>query len=267
MSRRNRWSFTLLAVVVALSAPAAASAQFGGLKKKVKEKITGDAQPASTVPAPAATSGSGGDPDAKARRDAWQNPTPITSAALDNFVKAIKAENAERAKYVAAAPPTSAIGKWNAYQQAKNKCARDEVLQDSAQARIQRKMMAEASAGNTKNTDAYGDSIMKLNEAAQARSQRCSGLERPRFTDDEWKEMRAQENKEEAAAAAAAGMDPFVYARLKERVIAYTLMPSGGKPSGYSPVELAVIDARKAEIKPLLGSDFNSSGQRTSLGG
>ena len=265
MSRRNRWSFTLLAVVVALSASSAASAQFGGLKKKVKEKITGDAQPAPTTSA-SPTSSAGGDPNEKARRDAWQNPAPITSTAIDGFVKAIKAENAERAKYVASAPPTSAIGKWNAYQQAKNKCARDEVLQDSAQVRIQRKMMAEASAGNTKNTDAYTDSIMKLSQAAQERSQRCSGLERPRFTDDEWKEMRAQENKEEAAAAAAAGIDPFIYARLKERVIAYALMPSGGKPSGYAPAELAAIDARKAEIKPLLGSDFNSSGQRNSLG-
>ena len=89
----------------------------------------------------------------------------------------------------------------------------------------------------------------------------------PQFSDDEWKEMRAQENKEEAAAAAVAGMDAYVYSRLKERVIAYTLMPSGWKPSGYSPAEIAAIDARKAEIKPLLGYDFNTSGQRTSLGG
>ncbi|HEV7706436.1 MAG TPA: hypothetical protein VGO46_19220 [Gemmatimonadaceae bacterium] len=265
MSRISRWSFTMLAVVVALSAPATSSAQFGGLKKKLKDKVTGDTPPAPTTAAAPAT-GSAGDPDAKARRDAWQHPVPITSATLDGFVKAIKAENAERAKYVASAAPTSAIGKWNAYQQAKDKCARDQVLDDSTQARLQRKMMAEATAGHGENIQAYTDSMTKLGQASQARSQQCNALARPQFSDDEWKEVRAEENKEEAAAAAVAGIDPLVYSRLKERVIAYTLMPSSWTPSGYSPAELAAIDARKAEIKPLLGKDFNTSGQRTSLG-
>jgi hypothetical protein len=266
MSRSSHWSFSMLVVVVALSAPATSSAQFGGLKKKMKDKITGDTQPASTAAAPATTTSPGGDPNAKARRDAWDNPAPITSATLDNFVKAIKAENAERAKFVAAASPTSAMGKWNAFQQAKDKCARDEAQEDSAQARIQKKMMAEATAGHGENIQAYTDSLTKLGQASQARKQQCYALQRPQFSDAEWKEMRAEEDKEEAAAAAAAGIDPFVYARLKERVIAYTLMPPGWKPSGYSPAELAAIDARKAEIKPLLGKEFNSSGQRNSLG-
>lgn len=263
MIRDSRWNFTLLAVVVALAAPATANAQFGGLKKKMKDKITGDTQPASTS---TTTSVPAGDPQAKARQDAWQHPAPITSAAIDGFVKAIKAENAERVKYVASASPSSAIGKWNAYQQAKDKCARDQVLDDSAQVRLQQKMMAEATAGHGENIQAYTDSMTKLGQASQARSQRCNALARPQFTDAEWQEVRAEENKEEAAAAAVAGLDPLVYSRLKERVIAYTLMPSGWTPSGYSPAELAAIDARKAEIKPLLGKDFNSSGQRNSLG-
>jgi uncharacterized protein YciI len=256
----------LLAVAAALSAPATSSAQFGGLKKKMKEKITGDAQPASTTTASSTTTSSGGDPNAKARRDAWQNPIPITSTALDGFVKAIKAENAERAKYVASAAPTSAMGKLNAYEAAREKCERDTEHADSAQARIQQKMMAEATAGHGENIQAYTDSMTKLGQESQARSQRCNALVRPQLSDGDWKEMRAEEEKEEAAAAAVAGMDPFVYARLKERVIAYALMPSSWKPSGYSPAELAAIDARKAEIKPLLGKDFNTSGQRNSFG-
>jgi hypothetical protein len=263
MIRAFRWNLTLLAVVVAVAAPATSNAQFGGLKKKMKDKVTGEAQPAST---PATTTGTAADPQAKARQDAWQHPVAITAAALDGFVKAIKAENAERAKYVASAPPSSAIGKWNAYQQTKDKCARDQVLDDSAQARLQQKMMAEATAGHGENIQAYTDSMTKLGQASQARSQRCNALARPQFTDTEWQEVRAEENKEEAAAAAVAGLDPLVYSRLKERVIAYTLMPTGWTPSGYSPSELAAIDARKAEIKPLLGKDFNSSGQRNSLG-
>ncbi|HMI57830.1 MAG TPA: hypothetical protein VK511_07275 [Gemmatimonadaceae bacterium] len=263
MIRDSRWNFTLLAVVVALAAPATTNAQFGGLKKKLKDKVLADTQPVSTS---TTTTGSTGDPQAKARQDAWQHPVAITSAGIDGFVKAIKAENAARAKYIASAPPTSAIAKWNAYQQAKNKCAQDHVLEDSTQARLQRKMMAEATAGHAENIQAYTDSMTKMGQASQARSQRCDALARPQFTDADWQEVRAEENKEEAAAAAVGGFDPLVYSRLKERVIAYTLMPSGWTPSGYSPAELAAIDARKAEIKPLLGKDFNNSGQRNSLG-
>ena len=263
MIRASRWNFMLLAVVVALAAPATLNAQFGGLKKKMKDKITGDTQPASTS---TTTTAASGDPQAKARQDAWQHPAPITSAAIDGFVKAIKAENAERAKFMASAAPTSAIGKWNAYQQTKDKCARDRVLDDSTQARLQRKMMAEATAGKAENIQAYTDSMTKLGQAAQARNERCNALVRPQYSDDDWKQMRAEEDKEEAAAAAVGGFDPLVYSRLKERVIAYTLMPSGWTPSGYSAAETAAIDARKAEIKPLLGKDFNSSGQRISLG-
>jgi hypothetical protein len=105
-----------------------------------------------------------------------------------------------------------------------------------------------------------------LGTAEQARAQKCNSLTRPTLTDEDYKAVHAEEDKEEAAGAAAGGLSPFVYARLKERVIAYTLLPTGWKPAGYSPDELSAIDARKAEIKPLLGRDFNSSGQRNPVG-
>jgi hypothetical protein len=254
----------MLAVVVALLAPAASSAQFGGLKKKVKDKISGDSQPAATATAP--TSSPTGDPDAKARQDAWQHPIAISSSTLESFVKALKAENAERAKYLASAPTTSAMGRWNAYHAAKAKCVSDRVKGDSSQARLQQKMMAEASAGHSENIQAYTDSMQAINTAEMERSTRCNALARPTLTDEDYKAVHAEEDKEEAAAAAAAGISPFVYARLKERVIAYTLLPTGWKPAGYSPDELQAIDARRAEIRPLLGADFNSSGQRNPVG-
>ena len=266
MSHNIRWSFTMLAVVAALSAPATSSAQFGGLKKKVKEKIAGDPQPASTASSPASASSPGGDPNAKARKDAWDNPAPITSASLDNFVKAMKAENAERAKFMAAAPPSSGFAKWNAYKTAKAKCASDQVKDDSTQARLQREMMAEATAGKADNIQKFTDSMTALGTAAQARSQRCNSLARPTFSQEDYNAAYAEDNREEAAGAAAAGISPFVYARLKERVIAYTLMPGGWKANGYTADELHAIDARKPEIKSLLGTDFNSSGQRNPVG-
>jgi hypothetical protein len=260
----SRSNFTLLAVLVALSAPLTASAQFGALKKKVKDKINGEPQPAAT--STSSTPTPGGDPDAKARQDAWAHPVAISSSTLDSFIKAIKAENAERAKYIASASPTSAMGRWNAYQTTMAKCASDKVKDDSASIRLQRQMMAEATAGHAENIQKYTDSMTAIGKASQERSQRCSSTSRPTFTDEDFKAVHAEEDKEEAAGASAAGLSPFVYARLKERVIAYTLLPTGWKPAGYSPDELQVVDARRAEIKPLLGRDFNSSGQRNPVG-
>ena len=260
-----RSSFTAVALVaVALLAPTASSAQFGRLKKKVQDKITGDTAP--TASSASSSSSSTGDPNAKARQDAWAHPVAISSSTLDPFIKGLKAENTERAKYIAAAPPTSAMGRWNAYQAAKRKCASDRVNDDSSQARLQRQMMAEATAGHADNIQKYTDSMMVIGKASQARSQKCSSMAMPTFTDDDYKAVHAEEDREEAAGASAAGLSPFVYARLKERVIAYMLLPNGWQPSGYAPDELKAIDARKAEIKPLLAGDFNSSGQRNPVG-
>jgi hypothetical protein len=265
MSGSSRRSFTMLAVLaLALLAPATSSAQFGSIKKKMKDKIAGDPQPATTAASSASTTS--GDPDAKARQDAWQHPVAISSSTLDSFIKALEAENAERAKYIASAPPTSAMARWNAYQSEKAKCEAGRSKADSAQIAIQKQMMAEASAGKSDNIQKYTDSMTALGTAEQAREQRCNNLARPTVTDDDYKAVHAEEDKEEAAGAAAAGLSPFVYARLKERVIAYTLLPTGWKPAGYSPDELQAIDAHRAVIKPLLGKDFNSSGQRNSFG-
>ena len=263
MMGRSRSLAGLAVIVVALAVPATSNAQFGRLKKKVQDKITGDTARTATS---TSSSGTAGDADAKARQDAWQHPVAISSATLDGFIKGMKAENAERAKYIASAPPTSAMGRLNAYQTEKVKCETDRARSDTAQLAIQKQMMAEATAGKSDNIQKYTDSMTALGRAEQARQQHCSSLARPQISEDDYKAVHAEEDREEAAGAAAAGISPFVYARLKERVIAYTLMPSGWQPSGYSPDELHAIDARKAEIKPLLGKDFNNSGQRNPVG-
>jgi hypothetical protein len=266
MSRVSRRSFTLLAVVVALSAPATSHAQFGKLlKKKAAEKAMEKVAPTADSSASPAAAATPGDAEAKARRDAWDHPVAISTSTLDAFLKAIKAENAERAKYIASAPPTSAIGKWNAYQTAKAKCTSDQVVADSAQAHLQKKMMTEAQAGHAENIQKYTDSMTAIGRASQERSQRCSALARPQSSDADWKEIHAEEDREEAAGAAAGGLSPLVYSRLKERVIAYTLMPASWKPNGYSADELQAIDARRAEIRAVIGREFTSSGQRNTL--
>lgn len=268
MSRSTFGAFVAIAALASLAMPASAHAQIGGLlKRKAKEAAINKALPKPANPADStAAAGTPGDAEAKARQDAWQHPVAITSAGVDGFVKAIKTENAERAKFLASAPATSPLGQWNTYQAGKAKCAADKVKEDSTQARYQRTMMAAASAGHPEKIKTYTDSIQAQGLASQARSERCDKLVRPQFTDDDFKAIHAEEDKEEAAGAAAAGLTPIVYSRLKERVIAYTLMPTGWKPSGYSPDELHAIDARGAELKSLIGSDFDNSGQRRSLG-
>ncbi|HEY8309109.1 MAG TPA: hypothetical protein VIG47_01070, partial [Gemmatimonadaceae bacterium] len=149
----------LAVVVIALAVPATSNAQFGRLKKKVQDKITGDtASTSSSASSASSASGSSGDADAKARQDAWQHPVAISAASLDGFLKGMKAENAERAKYVASAPPTSAMGRVNAYQSEKAKCEAGRARADSAQLAIQKQMMAEATAGKSENIQKYTDS-------------------------------------------------------------------------------------------------------------
>ncbi|MEP7067229.1 MAG: hypothetical protein ABI889_14440 [Gemmatimonadota bacterium] len=267
MSRSSRRSFTFLITLVALSAPATSRAQFGKLlKRKAAEKAIEKVAPTGDPAVPAAVAATPGDADRKAREDAWQHPVAISSSTLDAYLKGIKAENAARATYVASAPPTSAMGRWNAYQAEKAKCVSDKVKDDSAQARLQRKMMTEATAGHAENIQKYTDSMTAIGTASQERDRRCNGLARPDLTDDDYKAVHAEDDKEEATGAAAAGLSPFVYARLKERVIAYTLLPKSWKPSGYSPEELQAIDARRVEIKSAMGSGFNTSGQRNPVG-
>ena len=88
--------------------------------------------------------------------------------------------------------------------------------------------MAEATAGQGgEHPEVHGLDDRARQGRAGTRSQRCNSLARPQFTEDDYKAVHAEEDQEEAAgAAAAADLSPFVYARLKERVIAYALMPS-----------------------------------------
>lgn len=257
MSRFARWMSIALAASLMLAVPATSHAQFGGLKKKVKEKIAGDPQPA------AAATPSSGDADAKARQDAWQHPVAITGTTLDAFTKALRAEQAERAKY--AETPNSPLGRWNAYQNGKAKCAADRADFDSSMVRLQQKMMAEASAGHAAAIQPAQDSMQKLIATSTAREQKCNAMQKPTFTQDDFNAVHAEEDKEDAAGAAASGMSPLVYARLKERVVAYVLLPAGWKANGYTSDELQAIDAHRGELKKLLG-DYNNSGDRNPIG-
>lgn len=254
MSRLARWSSIALAASFALAIPGTAHAQFGGLKKKVKDKIAGDPQPAA---APA------GNADAQARKDAWDHPVAIGSTSLDAFTRGLKAEQAERAKYAATAG--TPVARWNAYLAAKAKCDADQAHADTTMLRLQQKMVAEATAGHAAAIQPLQDSMQAVMSSSTAIGQRCSAIQKPTFTSEEFAALHTEEDKEDAAGAAASGMSALAYARLKERVVAYVLMPPGWKANGYTADETQAMDAHRVELRKL-SVDYNASGYRNPLG-
>ena len=265
MSRNIFRAFVALATLAALAIPAHSHAQFGVLlKKKMKEKAIETAIPQPSAPADTqAARRSAAETDRKARQDAWAHPTPITAANLGNFVTAVHAEQVERAK--AAASAASPLGRLTQYNTAERNCKHDLALADTISLRLQADMQKEAYAGKVNGIAAFNEKLAKNNTDRMAMSQRCSALQKPTLTDAEFTLIRAEDAHEDSVGAAAGGFTSLEYARLRERVIAYALMPASWKPSGYAPAELQAIDARRVEIRKLLGIDFDNSGQRAPI--
>ncbi|HEV7706435.1 MAG TPA: hypothetical protein VGO46_19215 [Gemmatimonadaceae bacterium] len=265
MLRNAPSAISAIALLAALALPATSHAQFGGLiKKKLTQTAINKAMPQPAAPADTQAARRAADEaDRKARQDAWAHPTPISAENLSNFFTAIRAEQAERAK--AASTPGSPLTRSVEYSTAKAKCTHDLAQSDTLVQQLQVAMQKEATSGKTAGLQAYYQKLAKINTDRIALSQRCDKLVRPELTDADFAVIRAVDAREDSVGAAAGGFTSLEYGRLRERVIAYALMPSSWKPSGYAPAELQAIDARRAEIKKLLGNDFANSGQRVSL--
>ncbi|HMI57829.1 MAG TPA: hypothetical protein VK511_07270 [Gemmatimonadaceae bacterium] len=265
MSRNAHGALAAIAVLTALAIPATSHAQFGKLiKKKVAETAINKALPQPVAPADTqAARRTAEEADRKARQDAWAHPTPISAENLGNFVTAIRAEQTERAK--AAAAPGSPLGKSAQYSAAKAKCTRELAANDTALKKMEADMQALAAAGKVQAMQAYVLKAQKASNDHVALSNRCNSLVKPELTDADFALIRAEDAHEDSVGAAAGGFTSLEYGRLRERVIAYALMPASWQPSGYAPAEIQAIDARRVEIKKLLGNDFDNSGQRASL--
>ena len=266
MSRNAHGALAAIAILTALALPATSHAQFGRLiKKKIAQTAIDKAlpQPVAAVDTQSARRAAE-EADRKARQDAWAHPTPITAANLGNFVTAIRAEQAERAK--AAGAPGSPLSKSTQYSTAKAKCTEELAHNDSVMKKMQVEMQALASAGKVDGLQAYYVKAQKITTDHIALTNRCNALVKPELTDADFALIRAEDAHEDSVGAAAGGFTSLEYGRLRERVIAYTLMPPSWKPSGYAPAEIQAIDAKRAEIRKLLGNDFDNSGQRASLG-
>lgn len=265
MSRNAHAALAAIAILAALAIPATSNAQFGKLiKKKVAETAINKALPQPVAPADTqAARRTTEEADRKARQDAWAHPTPISAANLGNFMTAIRAEQAERAK--AAAVPDSPLGKYSQYSTAKAKCTRELAQNDTALKKMEVEMQALAAAGKMDALQTYLARTQKVTNDHVALMNRCNALVKPELTDADFALIRAEDAHEDSVGAAAGGFTSLEYGRLRERVIAYALMPASWTPSGYAPAEIQAIDARRAELRKLLGNDFANSGQRVSL--
>jgi len=265
MSRNAYGALAAIAVLTALAIPATSQAQFGKLiKKKVAETAINKAMPQPAAPADTqAARRTAEEADRKARQEAWAHPTPISAANLGNFVTAIRAEQAERAK--AAAVLGSPLSRSTQYNASKATCTRELAHNDTILKKMETEMQALAAAGKIQAMQAYILKAQKASNDQVALANRCNALVKPELTDADFALIRAEDAHEDSVGAAAGGFTSLEYGRLRERVIAYALMPASWSPSGYAPAEIQAIDARRVELKKLLGNDFANSGQRVSL--
>ncbi|MEO6211671.1 MAG: hypothetical protein ABIQ10_16300 [Gemmatimonadaceae bacterium] len=265
MARITYRTVIALAAFTSLATPTTSHAQFGGLiKKKIAQTAVSKALPQPEAPADTqAARRSAEAADSKARQNAWAHPTPITTANLGTFMTAIHAEQTERAKGMSSADsPLARVSQYNAV---KKKCTHDLAASDTMFQQMQADAAKKVQAGNSEALVTFYKNMPKVQADKAALSTRCGALKRPELTDADFTLIRAQEAHEDSVGAAAGGFSSLEYGRLRERVIAYVMMPSSGKPSGYAAAETQAIDARRTELQKLLGDEFESSGQRVSL--
>jgi hypothetical protein len=287
MSRRSSSLLrpaVLVAAAAALAAPSAAEAQLGRLKKAAAGAIADRAADAaarrvlgdSAAPASAGSASAPRDASSSASAAPASSRGPekleITSARVDTFIVAMR-------PLVAAARERQAFLDLQKREQEWEAC-RGRVVQatamamasgdrsalpsDATQAKIDalieqnlkagERMLAAAQAGNTALQQAIADSMMVVNEQAQA-------LQYPRIATECGKKVVAPkapagELREDGTVAshvapdqsATGGWSATQFGRLRERLAIYLVSPE--KANDLTPEERAAIDARRADLAP-----------------
>ena len=225
----------LAAIIFGVSAVATpASAQFGGLKKKVKAATSQE-----TAPAPANDGG----------------VIVLTTDVVSQLLAGLKAGQAERD---AATKEDTPYGRFRraqvAYEEAKPKCeaaqpafyqraAANQKMLDKYGA-LTEKMVAAQSKGDMKQMAIYQDSAMAMMDPS------CV-VKKPEQPKDYYEAERAIEVRAEAKEIEASGFNRNEMATLKERTIA--ILSNSTPPGGASASEKSAVAAKSAELKPLLG--------------
>jgi hypothetical protein len=265
MSIANRRFFpvgrlvALVLVAVCLATPA--SAQFGGLKKKLKgdaaakaaEKAGGEAGAEAPAGPAAATSPAAAPANASAGSDG--SIIVLTTDVVDRLMTGLRAGKAERLTAVKEDTPYGRYVRAQAASEAaKSKCAAaqqgwvarlsaDEKLANKSQALLE-KMTNAAAKRDTSRMRVYQDSMLTMIDAS------CT-VHEPDRPNDLYDMERAIDNRAEQTTLKAGNFTATEYGQVSDRVIAIL---SGATPPGdASPAEKAAVTAKGPELKTLLG--------------
>ena len=237
-----------VAMLVALAIATPASAQVGGLTKRVKEKAGQEVDPrsadsATDAPAEAAAPGAAG------------GMIVLDEQVVTQLLTGLKAGQADRE---AAAKENTAYGRFKkaeaAYAEAQPKCeAATQTFPQRAAANpkmlerlnaLSEKMMAAQSKGDTTLAAIYQDSALAMQDPS------CV-VKRPEQPKDYYEAQRDIDVQAEQQEATASGFSPSELAMVKERAIA--IIQGSTPPGDASASEKSAVSAKSAELKPLLG--------------
>lgn len=200
---------SLCALLLIALMPAAGHAQFGGLKKKLKERAglekTEERAPASQA-RPKVTQWKAG-----------ERIEPLTAASLEQFIQAVKSEQAYNAMTVKErerADAQKAVREqgWYAKREQRNRCMQEATVEImiAAQERMQQRVMELAQAGDANPAEKAGkemmDGVSKLVEKKCGPEMKDIGeSERVNYKVAEWlcAYVGARQEMDPAAAAAA----------------------------------------------------------------
>jgi hypothetical protein len=229
---------------IALAVATPASAQFGGLKKRVKAK-TGQEDTSRAAGAPteaAAPAGQGG-------------TIVLTADVVSQLLAGLKAGQAERD---AAAKEDTPYGRYKkaeaAYAVAQPKC---EAAQQTFPQRAagNQKMIDKYSALTEKMVAAQGKGDYKLmgiyQDSAMAMQDPSCVVKKPEQPKDFYEAQRQADSRAEQKEITASGLSQGDLSIVKERTIA--ILQGATPPGGASPMEKSAVSAKSAELKPLLG--------------
>ena len=236
----SRFAIVALSVLV-LATPA--SAQFGGLQKKIK-KAAGQEDSRAEAAAP----------NANTAAPAQGGTIVLTAEVVSQLLTGLKAGQAERD---AAAKEDTPYGRYTrakkAYAEAKPKC-------EAAQAAWHQK-----AAANQKLTDKYSALTQKMVDAMQKQNQKLATIyqdsamammdpscvvKQPEQPQDFYEGEREVEVRAEKAEVKGSGWSEGELAMVKERTDAIL---RGATAADISASEKSAVSAKAAELKPLMG--------------
>jgi hypothetical protein len=239
---------TVLVVLVALAITTPASAQFGGLKKRLKGKaaeegVSKAAGNAGDAPAENADAGSTG------------GTVVLSPEVVSQMLNGLKAGQAERE---AAEKEDTPYGRYRkaqaAYTAAEAKCA------------AAHQAFPERAAGDQKMLDKYSALIQKMSDAqakqdyklmqiyqdsAMAMMDPSCVVKKPEQPKDFYEAQRDIDVRAERAEVQASGLSSGELSMAKERTFA--ILQDAAPPGGASADEKSAVAARAAELKPLFG--------------